>query len=62
VPIFSNEEFNRNFKGNVSSEKPVSGTNQFIMQPQGYMPRNNYFPQPGNKGNITKSMKIFKFI
>lgn len=59
MPIFSNEEFNRNFKTNASSEKQVSGTNQYTMQPQGYIPRNNYFPQPGNKGNLTKSKKIF---
>jgi len=55
MPVFPNDEFNRNFKTIASNEKQVPGVNPYMMQPQGFMPRNNYFPQQGNKSNLPKS-------
>ena len=56
MPVFPNDEFNRNFKTIASNEKQVPGVNPYMMQPQGFMPRNNFFPQQqGNKSNMPKS-------
>lgn len=62
MPVFPNDEFNRNFKTIASNEKQVPGVNPYMMQPQGFMPRNNYFPQQqGNKGSLPKSNFYFCF-
>ncbi len=61
MPVFPNDEFNRNFKSIASIEKQNPSVNPYMMQPQGFIPRNNYFPQQqGNKSNLPKSK--FHFI
>lgn len=60
MPVFPNDEFNRNFKTITNNEKQVAGVHPYMMQPQGFIPRNNYFQQQGNKSNIPKSNIFIK--
>jgi hypothetical protein len=59
MPVFPNDEFNRNFKTITNNEKQVPGVHPYMMQPQGFIPRNNYFQQQGNK---SIHLKLFLLI
>lgn len=55
MPVFPNDEFNRNFKNVSSNEKPIQAVPPYMMQPGNFIPPHNYFQQ-GNKVNVPKSM------
>lgn len=63
MPVFPNDEFNRNFKTIANTDKQqVHPPPQFIMQPGNFIPSHNFFPQQqGSKNQINKS-KIFFLI
>ena len=57
MPIFPNDEFNRNFKTISNNEKQVIGNvPPYIMQQGGFMPQGFYQQQQtGNKSSQIKS-------
>jgi len=62
MPIFANEEFNRNFKNMSVNEKHIPGGNQFMIQNQDFVQSHNYFQQQGNKSKKKSNRKFIFFL
>lgn len=58
MPVFPNDEFNRNFKTIANTDKQIMGVPQYIIQPGTFMPPHNFYPQQPNKNNLNKSKKF----
>lgn len=59
MPVFPNDEFNRNFKNISNNEKPLVGNvPPYMMQQGGYMQHGYYQQQQQQQsGNKTNQMK-----
>jgi len=62
MPVFPNDEFNRNFKTISSNEKPVMGNvPPYMMQQGGGYVQHGYYQQQGHSASKSGPIKSKKF-